>query len=392
MALGGYKFVGYKYSRPADYDSSVDAQVLAEALKMHKCKLKAFTESCTASGAQWDFSYNAGDYAFGTHGNVIYKLDSSGFNLVSFFRYGEENAYYAIVTLSDASWTSGYSLQLYNRYIYYSGTTQWSTQVTNDMSCIGLVDLNMDNINVLPGVDRLALSSDNEGSSTATNTYWTVNKIIPERRCHGYATKGKCIIHITSGTSTTVKVSAIDALSISSPSDTKNIFSYTFNASDRASSSIEVDQANGTIQTLRQSGTVYESISNYNTSYNIDLFIQSPKSAIVFNPTNNIPFESAVLCASSKGTARVAAQNLNTDGILAKGQASIDLLAVNDIVPRDGMTVRYPYANGNYLLGWCYAYSGGTSITALLGRFVYVGWDPSNPDITQESAWTAYTE
>lgn len=396
MALGGYKFVGYKYTRPADYDSSVDAQVLAEVLKMHKCKLKAFTESCAASGAQWDFSYSEGDYAFGTHGNVIYKMDSSGFNLVSFFRYGEEDAYYAIVTLSDASWTSGYSLQLLNRYYYYSGTTQWSTQVTNDMSCLGLVDLNMDNINVLPGVDRLALSSDNAGGSTSTNTYWTVNKVIPAQRYHGYATKGKCIIYITSENvtvSVTMKVSAIDALNISSPNDTKNIFSYTFVASAGAGTSIAVDQTNGTIQTLRQSGTVYESISNYNTSYNIQLFISSPKSAIAFNPTNNIPYEAAILCASNKGTAKSATQSLNTDGILVKGQAPIDLLAVNIVAPYEGMAVWHPYANGNYLLGWFYAYSGGnTTITVLLGRFIYIGWDPSNPDITQESAWTAYTE
>ena len=120
MSLGGYKFRGYKYTRPADYDSSVDAQVLAEVLKMHKCKLKAFTESCAASGAEWDFSYSNGDYAFGTHGNVIYKLDSSGFNLVSFFRYGTDDAYYAIVTLSDASWNTNdnKSLTLSNYYYF----------------------------------------------------------------------------------------------------------------------------------------------------------------------------------------------------------------------------------------------------------------------------------
>lgn len=395
MALGGYKFRGYKYTRPADYDSSVDAQVLAEALKMHKCKLKAFTESCAASGAQWDFSYSAGDYAFGTHGNVIYKMDSSGFNLVSFFRYGEEDAYYAIVTLSDASWTTGYSLQLNNRYYYYSGTTQWATQITNDMSCIGLVDLNMDNINVRPGVDRLALFSDNGGSTTSTNTYWTVNKDVPEQRYYGYATKNKRVISIFSGNinvQAIMKVSAIDALSISSPSDTKNIFSYTFNASSLTGTSVAIDQQNGTIQTLRQSGTIYESIANYNTSYNIQLFIPSPKSAIVFNPANNIPYEAAILCANNKGTEKSSSQNLNTDGIISKGQAPIDLLSVNIVVPYNGIALWRPYANGNYLAGWYYAYPSGDTTEVLRGRFVYIGWDPSNPDITQESAWTAYTE
>lgn len=395
MALGGYKFVGYKYTRPADYDSSVDAQVLAETLKMHKCKLKAFTESCAASGAQWDFSYSEGDYAFGTHGNVIYKLDSSGFNLVSFFRYGTDDAYYAIVTLSDASWTTGYSLQLRNRYFYYSGTTQWSTQITNDMSCIGLVDLNMDNINAPRSAtsDRLTLSSDNVGGSTSTNTYWTVSKVIPVQRYHGYATKGKCIIHITSesvNTLVAMKVSAIDALNISSPNDTKNIFSYTFTCAG-GTGTANVDQQNGTIQTLRQSGTVYESISEYDSSYNIQLFISSPKSAIVLNPTNNIPYEAAILCANNKGTEKSGAQNLNTDGILTKGQAPIDLLAVNIVSPHEGMALWHPYANGNYLLGWYYANTSISAINLLLGRFVYIGWDPSNPDITQESAWTAYT-
>lgn len=398
MALGGYKFAGYKYTRPADYDSSVDAQVLAEVLKMHKCKLKAFLGSCEASGAQWDFSYSNGDYAFETHGNVIYKLDSSGFNLVSFFRYSEENAYYAIVTLSDASVDSsaGKALTLGNYYYYYSGATQFSTQITNDMSCISLVDLNMDNINIRPGIDRLALSSDNLGNSTSTSTYWTISRSIPGQRYHGYATKGKRVIYITSESLTgsiATKVSAIDALNIASTNDTKNIFSYTFQSYQAASTSISVDQQWGTIQTLRQSGTVYESISSYNTNYNIQLFIQSPKSAIVFNPTNNIPYEAAILCANNKNNEKSAAQMLNTDGILTKGQAPIDLLAVNVVTPYNGMALWHPYANGNYLLGWFYVYSADkTSTTVLLGRFIYIGWDPSNPDITSEDAWTAYTE
>lgn len=398
MALGGYKFVGYKYTRPADYDSSVDAQVLAEVLKMHKCKLKAFTESCTASGAQWDFSYSNGDYAFGTHGNVIYKLDSSGFNLVSFFRYGEEDAYYAIVTLSDASASSGHSLQLDNWYYYYSGTTTWGGQVTNNMSCISLVDLNINNINTSrsAATDRLTLASDDESSATSTSSYWTISKSIPEQRYCGYATKGKCIISITASTLNTpftMKVSAIDALNISSPNDTKNIFSWAFRSSSGTGTATSIDQQNGTIQTLRQSGTAYESISTYNTSYNISLYIPSPKSAIVFNPTDNIPYEAAILCASNKGTVRTAVQDLNTDGILTKGQALIDLLAVNVIAPYSGAALWHPYANGNYLLAWYYAYSGGdTAISVLNGRFVYIGWDASNPDITADASWPTYTE
>ena len=231
-SLGGYKFAGYKYVRPENFDASVDAQVLDEVLKMHKCKLKAFTDSCASSGAQWAFSYSAGDYSFGTYGNVIYKLDSGGFNLVSFFRYGTDSAYYAIVTLSDASmFTSGYALTLENRFYYYSGSpagTRNTTALTNNMSCVSLVDLNMTNINVQPTQDRLALASEDTGSLLSGNNSQVISKTIPSTKYFGYATKGKCILSIFSDDITSVavlKLSAIDLLDLSSPNDSKNIFS-----------------------------------------------------------------------------------------------------------------------------------------------------------------------
>lgn len=52
MALGGYKFVGYHYTVPSGYDSSDQEQVKAQCLRMFKCRLKAFIDSCSASGAE----------------------------------------------------------------------------------------------------------------------------------------------------------------------------------------------------------------------------------------------------------------------------------------------------------------------------------------------------
>lgn len=392
MALGGYKFAGYKYTRPANYDSTDDSQVLAETLKMHKCKLKAFTESCAASGAQWDFSYNAGDYAFGTHGNVIYKMDSSGFNLVSFFRYGADNAYYAIVTLNDAASNEGRSLQLLNRYYKYSGSTVSNSVFTNDMSCISLIDLNMGNINVLPTVDRLCLTSDNSINTSNSQVY--ISKSVPSTFYYSYITKNKCIVSISTADLTglySIKMSAIDALNISSPNDTKNIFSFTVTTSSVATTSPPViNHQAGFIQTLRQDGVMFQKVAAYNTSYNVNIFIHAARNAISFNPSDNIPYEAAILSANNTDTARTSSQNFNTDGILTKGQAPIDLLAVNIISPYTALSPKQPYANGNYLLVYMYVYTTSTNINYLENRFIYIGWDPSNPDITQESSWPAY--
>jgi len=390
MALGGYKFVGYKYTRPADYDSSVDAQVLAETLKMHKCKLKAFTESCAASGAQWDFSYSNGDYAFGTHGNVIYKLDSSGFNLVSFFRYGTDDAYYAIVTLSDASNSSSYALNLANRYYWYSGTTLTNNYITNDMCGISLVDMNMDNINVRPQSDMLALMS----QCGVTND---VSKSIPSERYYGYATKNKCVTAITadsiiSGTKW-FNISAIDALSLSSPDDTKNIFSYFVSGSSNSSGNVPYAIGTGQIQVLNANGVPRQNKAIYNSiNANPGLYITPPSSAVCDSPANYIPYESASIRQLNSG---IANNPMNSYGILSKGITQIDLLSVNNVLPHTNIVPGYAYANGNYICLWKYVYnSSSTHMTDndITSKIAYVGWDPSNPDITQESAWTAYTE
>ena len=393
MSLGGYKFRGYKYTRPADYDSSVDAQVLAETLKMHKCKLKAFTESCAASGAQWDFSYSSGDYAFGTHGNVIYKLDSSGFNLVSFFRYGEEDAYYAIVTLSDVSTSTGYSLQLYNYFYYYQGSQKRQSYVSNDMSCASLVDLNMDNINVRPTRDRLALASDTSETMLSSSNAQYISKGVPKVRYYGYVTKGKCIFSFmyTDLSDFFIKISAVDSLRLSSPNDTKNIFSWTLKTSKTTTNSTSglVNYVTGYIQTLKDNGICYETMGPSGTTYNINLYVEPAKNAIAYNSVDNIPYESVTVATAM--TLLPANGGINSDGIITKGSTSIDMLAQNVIRPYSNINPKVAYANGNYLNVHNYIFTTQDE-NFVLSRFYYIGWDPSNPDITQESAWTAYTE
>lgn len=389
MALGGYKFAGYKYTRPADYDSSVDAQVLAETLKMHKCKLKAFVDSCAASGALWDFSYSNGDYAFGTHGNVIYKLDSSGFNLVSFFRFGTDEAYYAIATLNDASNGSSTSLNLQNRYYYYNGTSLTNTFITNDMCCASLVDMNITNINERPTLDRLAFMSQ-FGNSTS------ISKSVPSVRYYGYATKDKCIIALTSDSLSSNRyfnISAIDALSLSSPDDLKNIFSFTTTAAAGGGGNPGNKSMYGYIQTLNSNGIPRQNKASYNTTNtNPTMYILSPTTAICDAPSTYFPYEAAKISPLNSGLEN---NPINSLGILSKGIARIDFLSVNNVLPHANILPWNAYVNGNYLCVFKYTYTAtDTHIldSDLYSKIVYIGWDPSNPDITQESAWTAYTE
>ena len=84
-----------------------------------------------------------------------------------------------------------------------------------------------------------------------------------------------------------------------------------------------------------------------------------------------------------------------------KGSISIDFMAINFPGANQGLvpTVYSTFANGNYLVvrrvsGSYYlsSYIYNAYDTVQWNAALYVGWDPSNPDITQASAWSEYTE
>lgn len=391
MSLGGYKFVGFKYVRPNSY-TGTDDEVKAEILKIHKGKLKAFLDSCAASGAEWAFSHTDGDLHFQSYGKVIFKLDLLGFNLVSFFRYGSEDAYFAIISLSDAATTSGRSLQLANYYYYYDNSTlNMITVDRNNFYCMSLADLTITNINTMPTLDRLAI--DNYGHNGLWNTQTNLEKYIVDLEYVGYATKGKAIIQIrTSSLSGNfrAKICAIDCMKMSSPNDNKNIFQFATGSTISSSASLDYNAMNGYIQTLNYDGVPYELDSHSsNTGKNAGLFVTPASQSICNSPGSVVPYEQVVI---TPGVNRTAGTFINNDGILSKGRVNIDLLATNNVFPTTNFVGGATFANGNYLYIGGVVTTSADAATRPLSRIYYCGWDPSNPDITQESAWTEYTE
>lgn len=393
VSLGGFKFVGYKYVKPDGFDATDETQYKAELLKMHGCKLKAFMEANTASGSSWAFSQTSGDYSFGSYGNVIYSIGTlAGFNLVSFFHYGSDNAYYCIATFGSASIVSGLALTLNNYYKYYY-SSMYQTDLTNDMSCSGIEEITPSNVNVLPEYGRLAFFSDNSYSSSGSGA---INAISSDSVLYGYAIKGKTIIsikkQIVSGSGNFIfKIDCIDGMSLCSPSDSANIFCYICSTYSVVSSNISYFLNKGRVQILKGDGGRYESASSdvNSSKRQPTVYIMAPQKAVCLNGTDNTPYEGAFLTPGFIRTVDL----INADGIIGKGQVNIDILAVNNITPSDNIAIRTPYVNGNYLCLTVDTYSGTVgNPNSMYSRIVYCGWDPSNPDINQDSAWPVYSE
>ena len=131
MALGGYKFVGYHYTVPSGYDSSDQEQVKVQCLRMFKCRLKAFIDSCSASGAEWEFSFTDGQNAFGDYGNVVYTLDSDGYNFGCFFKYKDREQYFSLIGIMAAQ------SNFQNNYGRYVSSSTWYADRNRYKSSIG---------------------------------------------------------------------------------------------------------------------------------------------------------------------------------------------------------------------------------------------------------------
>ena len=401
MALGGYKFAGYKCSKPS---GATDAQW---ALLIHKTRLKAFMAANTAASAGWSFDWSNGDEAFETYGNVIYYADGTDpLNLVSFFKHGsgDDTKYYMIASLFNYATTAGYSRLVIpvgaSVPAYYSSSSaQWKIygkQLFHAVSYDRFPE------------DCLVSSSSNYpqkaiclvpigGYFLSTGTY----NIVDMSNNYDYSGQGTvrfgCAIRNKNITSITVHRSTIpdssyykitlvgfDSMTLSSPSDTANIYGISL-CSDRESIMPNNWSANSLPNsycnsTLKNDFTRYEYGSVWSN------LVLTPAQKAVFAGAPSIhPYESVSLNTCNS---RTSAPFLNSDGITSKGTFNIDLLATNSATPYTSVSPMQSYANGNYLLA--IRCTSNPQTTNVCQTNYYVGWDPSNPDITSEDAWTAY--
>ena len=413
MALGGYKFAGYKCTKP---ENATDAEW---ALLIHKTRLKAFMAANALAGDIWEFDWSDGTIAFENYGNVIYSLTpSDGLNLVSFFKHKTEDKYYLIASLfsffcSDTRsfstlWlSSGFSGPAITAY-YESTANYWKIgrkQLFHAVSydrfttdCLVKTSAQSDNY---PSKAICLVPIGGFCSYTGTrvtvamneaNSYGSMTSF-----CAGYALKNKDVISfaIDSLSRTEarnyIKTSLVgfDSLTLSSPNDTANIYGLCFTASGSDVYDISVIQRAVADAIAPVSETLKDNLTRY-TEYNkwSVIGLSRPKKAFFGGSPESIPYESVEFTA---GCSRNNEPFLNSDGICSKGTFNIDLVSANSYYNNTAYSMMNIVANGNYLLVYkTNNLNSGQSNLVYSQVNYYVGWDPSNPDITSEDAWTAY--
>ena len=420
MAFGGYKFKGYKVVR-ANLTNNTYANW---CLLVHQARIKAFMESCALSGAQWAFSKTNGDLSFESYGNVIYRVANANgdyHDYLSFFKYGSEELYYMLATLGEyyvVSTVGSPVLNSSSMYQHKGGSNTSATYKYAGYASALSLEPFPDNgpfdtypIKALPCTSQLTSAHVNiynagvkEGTSgsfisTATTIYV------------GYATKGKDIITVTNNNKGCIESG--DAFSsLCDPNDEYKIakINLGYNNSSEVTTYLPAycqAIAGFNNECLNSSGIRINHISSTTTSqYNILGLV--PSGMPYLNAGGQlIPYSSAYLSAITTVRNSVI---LNSNSILVKGVIKNELLSTNvfeyttrNQQPSPGTAVM----GGNLITSVCVQAIGGDTIfgniktgysipgTITSGTYAdsfsfpvaYVGWDPSNPNINDDSSW-----
>jgi hypothetical protein len=181
-----------------------------------------------------------------------------------------------------------------------------------------------------------------------------------------------------------VSLVGFDSLSLSSPDDSANIYGMNFigtNEGETKTFSWASSRVSEYCETLTDSFSRY---SSHGTGVSQFLFLSIPYKALYNGSPTIYPYEAPLLTTDAL---RDESPLLNSNGITSKGTFNVDLLSCNGTYGYSDERFWKSYANGNYLLiASCHA----TASNERPSTKYYVGWDPSNPDITSEDAWTAY--
>ena len=387
MSLGGYMFEG----RFCQKGSLTDVQWYH---LLHATRVAAFMAANTRANAGWEY-----DMTGSSDGN-IHCLDAVGNNYVTCFKNTAKGTYFALYTLCKATntGTDTGSVQVYND----SGTFNGSTSVYLGVGCSCFYTVSKTHIayDGKPGMNAMGIipvgntGTGSQLGSGYTNISYTYAGISNVNVKFGFAIKGDDIIAIQSyaTSSSNICISVISCSGFSSfvnANDTQGVFCLnTQKVTSSSSSDVERTSRNYTSNSLE----MQLCISQY---YNGNFY---PLSQLGFTPLTRYsgnmqeyPFESLYVWGVTNSQTNVS----------GKGTLKVDLMAMNcpgannDIVP----TVYSTVAGGNYLtirtLSGTNYYTfnhvnGNSNVTNNVA--IYCGWDASNPDITQESAWTEYTE
>lgn len=410
MSLGGYKFAG-RYCEKGSL-------TLSEwCLRIHKTRVAAFLAANTLAGSPWAVYMDGspdGQYHALTSGTTSYP-----FNFVTCFYCASKGTYFAIytmpavnsdtaanqsyivATLPNAYWngSSRKYIGCYNSCFYSIGTSP----ITYDRAYSTFGTTQSGVSPVLP-VGNIGWNSSSQLNPAGSSSY----ALSGTSARFGFAIKGDSIVMIqgagnNEGSSSSLCVSVASGHAFSSfvnDGDTYGAMCHNIQSFASGSST----------SSNYETGSRYTAQGNY-SSMSIPVFMVQKVDGFFTYPCeylcvplsaynasiNSYPFQAL----SVYGVANTVT------GVKGKGTISVDLLAVN--FPGFGQGL-YPanfstMANGNYLT---VHHAGSATTSSQYGIEIkglnsdmtasvydialYVGWDPSNPDITQASAWSLYDE
>lgn len=406
MSLGGYKFAGYKCKKPSD--SSLNDDELS--LLIHNTRLKAFTEACRKSGANWHFCKNSGALDFEENIGVTYKIVNVLCDFISYFQYRDEDKYFCIITCPEIT-DSIFSDKSRGRACYSSSSNQYIWQYRTMFHCASIAPLPDDffitsvqqsypagALPLIP-ISTIYKTTSSSVCTRSDNGKWFSYIKDGLSTYFGYAIKDSKIItfsaqdnadnnYISTG-QFFVNVIGFDAMKLSSSSDHYNLFHASLNKATTHSNECYIPSQknaeytiNNCVQVLNSVGEVYAESGCQSSCY----INTATPAAYIYGVSNNIPYSHVYITTheneGQSTSIRTSGTLLNSDGIYCKGMVDIDLIASNVTTGYSSLKSCGAYANGNYLLG-CKDYGGNVQY--------YVGWDKSNPDITLSSSWISYT-
>jgi len=391
MSLGGYMFEG----RFCQKGSLTDVQWYH---LLHATRVAAFMAANTRANAGWEY-----DMTGSSDGN-IHCLDAVGNNYVTCFKNTAKGTYFALYTLCKATGTGTDSGSVQVTQIY-GAIPSSSTSYYIGSNCCCFYSLSKSHIaydtkpgSADTGKDLFPVGNTGCTLSGLGSGYTTVSNTIAGRtKCYfGFAIKGDDIVMLQDDTSVDVSYLCTSIASGSAFSsfvnanDTKGMFCLnTQYSNSTAASDYEYGGRNVTSNALTMQ------------LCNVETYTGSKirSASLGFTPLTyysgnmqEYPFESIYVFNVPNSESNV----------YGKGTLKVDLMSVNlqnrsnHVVP----TVYSTVAGGNYLtvrnitdssFGYIFnRVNASSDLTVHVA--IYCGWDASNPDITQESAWTEYTE
>lgn len=426
MAFGGYKFKGYKVVR-ANLATNTYANW---CLLVHQARIKAFMESCALSGAQWHFSKTNGPLAFESYGNVIYRVANANgeyHDYLSFFQYGNEELYYMISTLGEYYATSslgtpyvlsasrycgtGNSNQAFRKYKFAALSSALSLSQFSDTGPFSGGSWPASALACSSQFTDYELADTDWGSvyenSTAFNNYCGL--YLGTNR-FGCVTKGKDIVWFNGASLNKCCIESGDAFSnFCDPDDTYGLLKL-FLGFNEAEGGASAFNASHVLRYFNAECLASNGARAYSTDWTGNQYsnftVIPDYGAYIYSGGSKVPFGSMYLSTLGKNGYNISSNKINQKGLIKN-----ELLCAN-VYPRSSFDstpeLNSPLLGGNLICAAESLYTGSASFSIhgmpagyktpcvgvtnastsdTIGICCYVGWDPSNPDITNETSW-----